>query len=44
MLEGKDAVQGNLDRLERCSHVKTMKINKAKCKVLHLGWCSPKHK
>lgn len=43
-LEGKDAVQGDLDRLERWAHVKTTKINEAKCKVLSLGLCNAKHK
>jgi len=38
------ALHRDLHRLERWACANLMKSNKAKCKVLHMGQSSPKHK
>ncbi|GAB0183836.1 hypothetical protein GRJ2_000848900 [Grus japonensis] len=42
-LEGRGAMQRDLDRLERRACANLMKFNKAKCKVLHMAHSNPKH-
>ena len=44
ILNGKDAIQRDTNRLGRWAQEKLMKVNKAMCQVLHLGWGNPKNK
>ena len=40
-LKGREALEGDVDRLDNRAITDYKKFSKNKCQILHLGWCNP---
>jgi len=43
-LEGRDAIQRDLERLDEWADVNLIQFNDTKCKILHMGWSNHQYR